>query len=93
MKAECNVNVGEVVNIVQEMMADKNKFGRQAFQAMTNEEDVVEESLQAQVEGETPTVIEFLNDVGQLDSSSANDVKLLHQYTWWLRKKYKSGGF
>jgi hypothetical protein len=42
MKADCNVNVGEVVNIVEDMMANKNKTGRQLFQHM-NEEEMVQE--------------------------------------------------
>jgi predicted outer membrane protein len=47
MKAECNVNVREIGSIVNEMMADKNKFGREAFKAMTNEAPGGEDPVEA----------------------------------------------
>jgi hypothetical protein len=52
MKPDCNVNVKEIGNIVNEMMADKNKTGRAVFEVMTNEQGAIQEekSLDAVVE-------------------------------------------
>jgi hypothetical protein len=61
MKPECNVNINAVTNIVNEMMAEKNKLGRQAFKHMTGE---------TVNEGETP--MELISQFNSM--SEPNDV-------------------
>jgi hypothetical protein len=74
-------------------MNEENVEFTRKLMELVNEEMPLQESLQSQVSVETPTVIEFLGELGQLESSSANEMRLLHIYTVWLRNKYEGSKF
>jgi len=42
MKAECKINMNELTSIVDSMLAEKNKTGREAFQHMTGNAPLAE---------------------------------------------------
>lgn len=54
MKADCKINMKELTNIVDGMLAEKNKLGRETFKHMTEDESY----------GEAPDMLDgYIHDI------------------------------
>lgn len=63
MKADCKINMKELVNVVDGMLAEKNEVGRQAFQAMT-EDHLDNPGGQNMIEGYADHIFEIVGRNG-----------------------------
>lgn len=101
MKAECNVNIDAVTNIVNEMMAEKNKLGRQVFKHMVGEATPGSEGtyamgggtpgdqgiLRARQETEHPSVKGYIESMYDNEGVrlSGESIQLLMSYAQYLK--------